>query len=171
MNRGLRRLARLLAVPLVGLLVLTGCSSEATGRAAAPRALPHVSLAAFGSGAPLDLATLKGPVVLNLWASWCGPCRKELPHYQAFAQKYAGKVRVLGVDFQDTRADKARTLVDQVGVRYPLFADPDGKLRARALPELILVDAKGKVAYRQYVQIESLSQLEQLVEKHLGAAL
>ena len=41
--------------------------------------------------------------MINLWASWCAPCRDELPHYQAFAEKYAGKVDVLGIDFQETR--------------------------------------------------------------------
>jgi cytochrome c biogenesis protein CcmG/thiol:disulfide interchange protein DsbE len=169
----LRRLAAPLTVALTALLLVTGCSSSGspTKAAASPTALPEVTLAAFGQGDPLDLAKLKGPAVLNVWASWCGPCRKELPHYQAFAQKYAGKVRVLGVDFQDTRADAARALVRRTGVTYPLFADPEGTMRARALPELILVGADGKVAYRQFVQIESLGQLERLVEKHLGAEL
>jgi cytochrome c biogenesis protein CcmG/thiol:disulfide interchange protein DsbE len=164
--------ARRLAAPLVALLLVTGCSSESPKKAAAvSAALPDISLAAFGSGVPLDLGTLKGPVVLNVWASWCGPCRKELPQYQAFAQKYAGKVRVIGVDFQDTRADAARALIRESGVRYPLFSDPDGKIRARALPELVLIGADGKVTYRRYVQIESLGQLEKLVHQHLGSDL
>ena len=169
----LQRLAVPLTVSLTALLLLTGCSSSdsPTKTTASSDALPDVTLAAFGQGEPLDLAEIKGPAVLNVWASWCGPCREELPQYQAFAQKYAGKVRVLGVDFQDTRADAARALVRRTGVTYPLFADPEGRMRARALPELILVGADGKVAYRQFVQIESLSQLEQLVEKHLGAEL
>ena len=167
----MNHLVRRLAVPVVALLLLTGCSTESPRKTAASTALPDVSLAAFGTGDALDLSTLKGPAVLNVWASWCGPCRKELPHYQAFAQKYAGKVRVLGVDFQDTRADKARTLIRQSGVTYPLFVDPDGAMRARVLPEVIFVDADGRVAYRRYVQIESLGQLERLVEKHLGGAL
>jgi cytochrome c biogenesis protein CcmG/thiol:disulfide interchange protein DsbE len=171
MSQGMRRLPRLLAAPLVGLLLLTGCSSESPKKAAVAEVLPDISLAAFGSGRPLDLGSLKGPAVLSVWASWCGPCRKELPQFQAFSQKYAGKVRVVGVDFQDTRLDAARALIRETGVRYPLFADPGGKIRARALPELILVDASGKVAYRQYVEIQSVAQLEQLVRTHLGADL
>jgi thiol-disulfide isomerase/thioredoxin len=168
----MNHVVRGLAVPLVALLVLTGCSSESPKKAAAvSQPLPDVTLAAFGSGKPLALGSLKGPAVVNVWASWCGPCRKELPHYQAFSEKYAGKVSVVGVDFQDTRLDKARELVRSTGVRYPLFVDPDGKLRARALPEVVLVDATGKVTYRQYVQIESLHQLEDLVRRHLGADL
>ena len=52
-------------------------------------------------------------------------------------------------------------------MRYPLYSDPDGAIRARALPELILVDAGGRVAYRKYVEIDSLGQLERLVSSHL----
>jgi cytochrome c biogenesis protein CcmG, thiol:disulfide interchange protein DsbE len=153
------------------LLLLTGCSSSPDKAAkTSSDALPDVTLSSFGSGRPLDLSAIKGPAVVNVWASWCGPCRKELPHYQAFSEQYAGKVRVLGVDFQDTRLDKARALIKKSGVTYPLLADPDGKLRSRALPEVILVDAKGRVAYRQYVEIESVAELQRLVEKHLGVA-
>ena len=108
--------------------------------------------------------------MVNLWASWCAPCKRELPQYQAFAEKYAGRVDVLGVDFQETRPAAARKLARDTGVDYPLLADPDGKLRAVGLPKLILVDEDGTVAHEEYVEIESLAQLERLVEKHLGVA-
>ena len=157
---------RLVVALVAAALVLSGCSSQSSGSSST--ALPRVTLAPFtGHGAGLDLARLKGPAVVNVWASWCGPCRRELPHYQAFAQKYAGKVRVLGIDFQDTRTDRARQLIRQTGVRYPLYADPDGRIRSRALPELILVDARGRVAYRKYLEVDSLGELESLVHRHL----
>lgn len=172
--RGLRAgLAGLAAV----LLLLTGCSAggsaagTSTGSGAStrqPDALPDITLAPLGKGDPVDLGSLKGPMVVNLWASWCGPCRDELPDYQAFAQKYAGKVDVLGVDFQETREDKAEELVRETGVTYPLVKDPDGRLRAIGLPKLVLVDAQGKVAYQEYVKITSVAQLERLVQEHLG---
>ncbi len=161
---------RVLVALVLGLLVLSGCSSSPSTRPTA-KALPAATLAAFGSGRPLDLAGLRGPAVLNVWASWCGPCRQELPRYQSFAEKYAGKVRVLGVDFEDTNAAAARALISKTGVRYPLYTDPDGHLGARVLPEVILVDAHGHVAYRQYVEIASVGQLERLVEDHLGVSL
>lgn len=161
-----RRTPALVGLVLVA-LVFAGCSTGSLERTSAPT-LPDVTLQAFDSGPSLALASLRGPAVVNVWASWCGPCRRELPRYQAFAQKYAGQVKVLGIDFQDPRHDKAQQLVDRTGVRYPLYRDLDGAVHATVLPELILVDARGRVAHRAYVEIRSVAQLEQLVRTHLG---
>jgi cytochrome c biogenesis protein CcmG/thiol:disulfide interchange protein DsbE len=156
-----------LLAPLVAiLLLLTACASTSNAKPDTQR-LPHVTLQSLGGGKAVDLSALRGPMVVNLWASWCGPCRAELPHYQAFAQKYAGKVGVLGVDWQETRIAKARALARQTGVTYPLVADPGGRLRVRFLPQVILVDQDGKIAYEQYLQIKSLAQIEKLVKEHL----
>jgi cytochrome c biogenesis protein CcmG, thiol:disulfide interchange protein DsbE len=159
---------RWLAPVAVLLLVLSGCALSKQGGAAAVSELPEATLQPFGGqGQPVDLADLRGPMVINLWASWCVPCATELPYYEAFAQKYAGKVDVLGVDWQDTRLDKARALIRKTGVTYPLVTDPEGRLHNKYLPKLILLDEHGKVAYEKYVQITSLDQIESLVEKHL----
>jgi thiol-disulfide isomerase/thioredoxin len=130
--------------------------------------LPDITLPCLGGGPDVELARLRGPLVINLWAQWCGPCRAELPRYQAFAHDYAGKVRVLGIDYQDTQPQWALQLARKSGVTYPLLADPDGKLGARGLPKILMVDAQGKVVYDEYGEISSVRQLEHLVARHLG---
>jgi thiol-disulfide isomerase/thioredoxin len=156
-----------LFLALVVALSIGGCSTDKAGEKQKSERLPDVTLASLTGGKSLELSTVRGPMVINLWASWCTPCRKELPQYQAFAEKNAGKVDVLGIDFQETRPDAARELARDTGLEYPLFVDPDGDLRAIGLPKVILVDPQGRVAHEEYVEITSVAQLERLVETHL----
>jgi thiol-disulfide isomerase/thioredoxin len=109
--------------------------------------------------------------VVNLWAQWCAPCKRELPIYQSFFAKHGTDVPVLGVDWQDTQGDLARALASASGITYPLVVDGKPDIRNKLLPKLILVDADGTIAYQEYVEITSLGQLERLVEKHLGVTL
>ncbi|MCW2866909.1 MAG: Redoxin domain protein, partial [Marmoricola sp.] len=92
--------------------------------------------------------------------------------YAAFAKAYAGKVDVVGIDFQDTQPQAARDLARKSGVTYPSYRDPDGRMlevmRVRALPQVVLVDARGKVVFARGMVIRSTAQLEDLVATHLG---
>ncbi len=137
--------------------------------------LPSLTLPCLGGGPSVDLATLEGPMVVNLWASWCGPCRRELPHYQAFHEKYGDRVPVLGIDYQDTQPEAALELAGDTGVTYPLLADPQSSLdgatpfpRVAGLPFLALVDGSGRVVHREFVEIRSERQLADLVDRYLG---
>ena len=165
-----RRAAPTSLLVAVLVVVLGACAGGRTGSGgpAVSDRLPDASLASFDGGAPLDLSTLKGPAVVNLWASWCGPCRRELPLYQAFSKAYAGRVDVVGIDFQDTQVSRARDLIARTGVTYPLYSDRDGLMRAQVLPKVVLVDAEGRIAYQKYVEITSQEQLAKLVATHLG---
>ena len=160
---------RKLAALLVAALVLTGCSG--LSKKSRPERLPDVSLASLTEGAPVDLGALRGPAVVNLWAQWCVPCRRELPIYQSFFAKHGAQVSVLGVDWQETRDDWARKLASESGVTYPLVVDPEPEIHTLALPTLLLIDEHGKIAFQEYIEIKSLDQLERLVEKHLGVTL
>ena len=139
--------------------------------------LPDVTLPCLGGGPDVNPSTLRGPLVVNLWASFCGPCRKELPIYQEFSEKYAGRVAVLGIDYNDTQAELALSLINDTGVTYPLLADPATEMvgkgafqRIIGLPVLALVDEQGEVVFQEPLQIKSLSQLEELVADHLGVS-
>ncbi|MGH3361163.1 MAG: TlpA family protein disulfide reductase [Nocardioides sp.] len=139
--------------------------------------LPEVTVPCFGGGPDVDLASLRGPLVVNLWASWCGPCRQEMPVLQSFYEKYGDRVPVLGIDWQDPQSDAAMDLVRHTGVTYPLLADPETELSVvdgmpiRGLPGLILLDADGRIAYRNLETVDDEAQLVELVDEHLGIAL
>ena len=139
--------------------------------------LPDVTLPCLGGGPDVNPATLRGPLVVNLWASFCGPCRTELPIYQRFHEKYDGRVGVLGIDYNDTQAQQALSLIKDTGVTYPLLADPATEMagkgafqRILGLPVLALVDANGDVVFQAPLEIKTLKQLEDLVAEHLGVS-
>ena len=139
--------------------------------------LPAVSLACFGGGPAVDLSTLRGPMVVNLWGYWCGPCREELPILATFYADHGDRVAMLGVDYQDVQVDDAMALVAKAGVTYPLVADPDGDLSGqepfgpiRGLPISVFVAEDGTATVVPVV-IESEAQLVDLVEQHLGIRL
>ena len=139
--------------------------------------LPELTLPCLGGGPAVDLSSLRGPMVVNLWAAWCQPCREEMPVLQTFHERYADRVPVLGIDWQDAQVTGAMELVRDTGVTYPLLADPAADLGVvdgmpvRGLPALVLLDADGRVAFRALDEIESLGELEELVDRHLGVAL
>jgi thiol-disulfide isomerase/thioredoxin len=97
------------------------------------------------------LASLRGsPVVVNQWASWCGPCRYEFPFFARLARKYAGRVAFVGVDSQDNRSD-ARAFLRRLPVPYPHYYDRDASIArifrgAQAWPTTAFYDAAGQLA-------------------------
>lgn len=98
------------------------------------------------------LRELRGyPIVVNQWASWCGPCRAEFPYFRAVAERYEGRVAFLGVDSQDSRADAERFL-GRLPVPYPHYFDEDTSVArvfggGRAWPTTAFYTASGKRNY------------------------
>jgi thiol-disulfide isomerase/thioredoxin len=141
--------------------------------------LPDVTLPCLGGGPDVPLRSLEGPMVVNLFAQWCEPCRDELPYYQRLHEEAGDRLQVLGIDYLDTQPGGAIELASQTGVTYPLLADPAGALRqefrVRGLPGVVFVDADGQVTNPggrpTFTVIRSYSQLTDLVREHLGVSL
>jgi thiol-disulfide isomerase/thioredoxin len=108
--------------------------------------LPEISVPCFTGGQPVKIDRLRGPLVVNFFASWCAPCREELPAFQRLAD--SGRVPVLGVATDDRR-DAALSLAIDLGVRFPTLFDGTGEFRrargVAALPLTLFVDAHGEV--------------------------
>jgi thiol-disulfide isomerase/thioredoxin len=159
-----RARAALLAVAAVVAVLLTGCGRDVpaslqvgtTTVAPADReALPPVSGTTL-DGAPLDVASLRGKVVvLNSWASWCAPCKDEVPDLVALAKAAdPATTSVVGLNVDDERA-AAVAFVRDFGMPYPSIVDGTGSILAtlpgvppKSLPSTLVIDKQGRIAAR-----------------------
>jgi cytochrome c biogenesis protein CcmG/thiol:disulfide interchange protein DsbE len=110
-------------------------------------------MATLGRSGNLSLSSLRGNVVVvNFWASWCGPCREEAPDLEATSRAYRSRgVRFLGVDERDDEA-AALAFVREFDITYPSVFDPSGALAddyaLLGLPTTVVVDRNGQIVYR-----------------------
>lgn len=139
-----------------------------------------ISLPCLADGRLIEMAgvTAGMPLVLNVWAYWCGPCRKELPVVAEFAATATGKVQVLTVHGQDGAQDPTRalTMLADIGVRLPAVVDIDAQLARvlripRVYPCTVLIRADGSVAAVLPQVFDTRTELAAAVEKHLEVAV
>ena len=115
---------------------------------------PDFSLQSL-DGSTVRLSDLKGQVVLiNFWATWCAPCREEMPLLDAIYQKYNRLgVELLGINVEDD-ASGAQEYLNETPVTFPILFDPDGRVskqyQVKAMPSTILVDRQGNVRHIHY---------------------
>lgn len=175
-----------LACLLSAAAVMTGCGGEETASpgpdyekalAGSPPQLAELHKQAnqlIDGGLPAfdgrieDLAGF--PVVANVWASWCVPCRAEFPHFQEAAAALGKRVAFLGVDSDDD-ADAAATFLESNPVPYPSYSDPDKaiatRLKApRGIPATAFFNKGGELTYTKYGQYRDQAELEADIETY-----
>ncbi|MEL6346007.1 MAG: TlpA disulfide reductase family protein [Myxococcota bacterium] len=121
---------------------------------------PAISSVALG-GAPFSLSALRGtPVVLVFWASWCGPCREEVPEIAALVQQYGETVHVVSLNAGES-PPVAADAAERWGIDWLVVFDPDGQIQANyhvnAIPLVVILDREGTIRYRDFTLPEDLS--------------
>lgn len=119
----------------------------------------------------VSLGALAGrPVVLNFWATWCVPCRKELPTFSAVAQRLGSRVAFLGVNHQDGRR-AALDLQKEMGIPYPSGSDPNGRVHAAyglvGMPTTVFISPDGRILKRRTGEL-SRAELERIIHERFG---
>jgi len=182
----LRRVRRLVAIVVCACAALAACGSDEEPESAAvqpaqiagsPAPLAKLHSQAnqlLEGGADAFERRLKGlrgyPVVVNKWASWCGPCRFEFPFFQKQAAKRARTVGFLGVDSNDNDGDAKEFLADYP-VPFPSYKDPNLEIAAvfnavQAFPSTAFYDEKGKLAYVHQGAYASEAKLAADIERY-----
>lgn len=131
-------------------MALLACDSPEIGPQEGKRA-PDIEAAAL-SGDAVDLDDWRGtPVVVVFWASWCGPCRQEVPELASLQAHYGQRVRIVSVNAGEDPAVAARA-VREWGIAWPVVPDPTAAIArayaVSAIPLVLVLDAEGVVRYR-----------------------
>lgn len=117
---------------------------------------------------------ITGPAVLNVWGSWCAPCKDEIPIFRSFYMKSSGKVALIGVDVEESRVEDAQKFVKENGMSWPILFDKENSTRGyfgMGVPVTWFIDKSGHVAYKHVGVITSEAQLFTLTSKHLGVEI
>jgi thiol-disulfide isomerase/thioredoxin len=123
------------------------------------------------AGGTLDTDSLAGTVfVLNVWATWCDPCRREQPALQRLHERYGSEVAFVGIDYRDDNA-KAESWVRSFGVTYPSLSDPSGRFASDLAfpfaPDTYVVDATGTIRFVVYGETDE-PELSGLIDRVLA---
>jgi len=174
----MKRLAMAVAV-----LLLAGCSSPSEKIAGEVVSCESISSSASENSIVLDcldgtdgasINGIKGPAIINVWGSWCGPCKEEMPLLRSFYEKAQGKLALIGVDVEEASIEDGRKFVENNGITWPNLYDADGKSRAyfgMGVPVTWFIAADGNVAYKHIGVIKSEKELISMTSKYLGVKL
>lgn len=135
--------------------------------------LPDVSLRCIGHQGSVRMALVgRTPTVVNLWGSWCFPCRTEMPEFQKVHIALGDKVRFLGVDTKDFE-NAARSAIQRAGISYASVFDPDERIKravgTRSLPTTILLGTDGLIK-NVHVGELTAAELRADITKYLGVS-
>ncbi|CAN2246384.1 TrxA Thiol-disulfide isomerase and thioredoxins [actinobacterium SCGC AAA044-D11] len=175
---------KLISAALISILTLTSCGSSTPTKVAKGEVISCTTIAtdtSKTSGTTLScldgnskvlLESITGPAVINVWGSWCIPCRQEMPFLRELAA--TGKVKIIGIDVEEANMESARKFVIEQGMSWPNLYDVDGSTKSSfgmGVPVTWYLNSKSEVAYKHIGVLKSKDQLFSDVEKYLGINL
>lgn len=151
---------------------LNPCPTPVSNPDAAIPGLPDQVFDCLGDTSAISLAEVRGtPMVVNVWASWCPPCIKELPLLEKVSRELKGEVDFIGINIQDD-STKALQLMQDFGITYPSVIDQSGDTRAPLTipgpPVTYFVTSDGVISGRWDGAIPNEKTFNSLLQKHLG---
>ena len=133
-----------------------------------------VQLGCLDGGEGAYLQGLRGPMLINVWGSWCYECGIEMPYLRTFYAKAQGKVALVGVDVEEKNIEAGQKYVESHGITWPNFYDDDGRSRGffgMGVPVTWFISSNGTVAYKHTGILKNEIELISLTSKYLGVKL
>ena len=115
--------------------------------------------------------SIKGPALLNVWGTWCAPCRRELPHLAHYLAKHPKGAQVIGIAVEEKSPLAVKKFVETHGMTWPILYDAKGSTRGKfgmGVPVTWFIDESGRVTHKKYGPFNSLEEIELDVIKYLG---
>ena len=160
------KLTILLAITISTTLIISGCSTSCPeiGNKAPDFTLPTVE------GENLSLNEFEGNIImLNFWATWCGPCKAEMPHFQdVYNDRSNQGLVLLSIDIGEN-VSTVKTFVDNEGLTFPVLLDSQAKVAEQyclpqALPQTLFIDKEGIIRARKIGAFRDKSEIESLLD-------
>ena len=167
-------------------LSLTGCSSitnsmSSIGEVVDCVEVDHVAAKAddtllncLSGTEKISVESLRGPLIVNVWGSWCGPCKQEMPYFVDFHHQANGKVKLLGIAVEEAKAQDSKDFIISYGITWPNLYDAKGVTRAifgMGVPVTWFIDEQGTVVYKHIGVVETTEELIELTAKYLKVAI
>ena len=169
----------------VSLLLLTSCSSQSSALPQTGEVVSCDSIARSASGegvvlpcldgkSSLNISALKGPLIVNVWGSWCASCKDELPILLSFYSKSQSRLPLLGIDVEEAKKEDGSAFVLRSGMTWPNLIDLDGRTRSEfgmGVPVTWFIDKSGTVLYKKIGVLKNEAELQALTLKYLHIAI
>ncbi|MEN9380669.1 MAG: hypothetical protein RIR99_503 [Actinomycetota bacterium] len=170
----------------VALLLLAGCGKETAALPGDGLVVDCTSIQTLATSnestvlpcldgsTDVDLGQIEGPALVNVWGSWCEPCKQEMPIFVDFYTRHGQSVSLIGIDVEESDIEDGRAFVKQYGMKWPNLYDAQGITRATlgmGVPITLFIDAQGEIVYRKIGVVATIEELEKDTEKHLGVKL
>ena len=170
------------ALVLVATLLLAGCADSEPvaqkGEVISCANVPSDSSVKSGTlvecvdgSKGLALESLRGPIIVNVWGSWCASCLDEIPDFVSFYAKAKEKVALVGVAVEESSPENSKRFILNNGITWPNYYDRDSKSRGyfgMGVPVTWFIAPDGKVKYKKIGIVKSEAELIELTEKYLG---
>jgi thiol-disulfide isomerase/thioredoxin len=172
---------KVIAVLVASTFILTSCGSEAPesislGKVVScssietnPNITEGTTLECLDGNSKVVIEAIKGPAIINVWGSWCAPCRDEMPFLRELAA--IGKVQIIGVDVEEPNIEKGRKFVIKQGITWPNLYDRDGSTKSTfgpGVPVTWYINSESEVVHKHIGVLKSKDELFSNVEKYLG---
>lgn len=167
-------------------LSLTGCSTITKPMAAKGEVVDCVEVSHVASkpgdtllncltgSEKISVESLRGPLIVNVWGSWCGPCADEIPLFVEFDNQANGKVKLLGIAVEEAKAQDSKDFIIANGITWPNLYDAKGFTRGTfgmGVPVTWFIDEQGAVVYKHVGVVKSTEELIELTNKYLKVSI